>query len=480
MSGHSARVPGQRQKPKPSATPDNPQQQQQLIRLGQIITGIQEPLRLFHSIVNDPRDLLGFQQAFFLVRRRTSNRLKVEAVSDISSADRDVPMLRWIEDIAGRIGREAGTADKPAALRGIPGNEHGWMAPVGFMLPAYSRPDAEETRHSPFRHLCWLPMFDQGRVVGALLLTSSQPWHEKRLALANSVVQVYHRQWLAIAGRGRLIRRSNISIRFRWLAAALAVALLFLPVRLTVLAPVQVVPKNPFIMTAPFSGVVESILVEPNTQIATGQTLVRFDDLELRNQFEIATQQVEVHRTRYKQVAQRAISDTRAKADLLIARSELDLAEAEMLLAKERLSRTTLTAPQSGTVVFSSKRDWQGRPVQTGEAIVQIADASTIEFRIELPVKDSIILENQQRVRLYLDSAPLQPLEARIVSTPYLSSIGENGAAVFTLTATRADADGTLPRIGVRGTAQVFGDSVPFIFTLLRRPITALRQWAGI
>jgi hypothetical protein len=42
--------------------------------------------------------------------------------------------------------------------------------------------------------------------------------------------------------------------------------------------------------------------------------------------------------------------------------------------------------------------------------------------------------------------------------------------------------DGTVipPRLGIRGTAQLYGDRVPMIYYILRRPVAFLRQWVGL
>ncbi|HCP03708.1 MAG TPA: hypothetical protein DIT61_09365, partial [Pseudomonas sp.] len=35
------------------------------------------------------------------------------------------------------------------------------------------------------------------------------------------------------------------------------------------------------------------------------------------------------------------------------------------------------------------------------------------------------------------------------------------------------------PRVGLRGTAKVYGEKVSIFFYLFRRPITSVRQWLG-
>ena len=37
-----------------------------------------------------------------------------------------------------------------------------------------------------------------------------------------------------------------------------------------------------------------------------------------------------------------------------------------------------------------------------------------------------------------------------------------------------------LPRIGLKGTARIYGEPVPLAYAVFRRPFAALRQWAGL
>ncbi len=50
----------------------------------------------------------------------------------------------------------------------------------------------------------------------------------------------------------------------------------------------------------------------------------------------------------------------------------------------------------------------------------------------------------------------------------------------FRVIADLAATDTPPPRLGARGTAQLFGDRVPLGFYLFRRPISALRQRIGL
>ncbi|MEL7544266.1 MAG: hypothetical protein AAGJ70_10875, partial [Pseudomonadota bacterium] len=112
------------------------------------------------------------------------------------------------------------------------------------------------------------------------------------------------------------------------------------------------------------------------------------------------------------------------------------------------------------------------------------------------PVNDAIVLRANGNARLFLDAAPLAPRTATVVSGGYHAAPDAVGALVYTvrlrLDETVDGHRGTLaadtrqtgslngPRIGARGTAQLFGDTVSLGFFLFRRPIAWARQSLGL
>ena len=78
---------------------------------------------------------------------------------------------------------------------------------------------------------------------------------------------------------------------------------------------------------------------------------------------------------------------------------------------------------------------------------------------------------------VYLDNAPLGGLTGRLRSVSYTPRAQPGGTTSYTV---MADPDGVSPpRIGARGTARLYGERVPLIFQLLRRPLVATRQFIG-
>ena len=91
-----------------------------------------------------------------------------------------------------------------------------------------------------------------------------------------------------------------------------------------------------------------------------------------------------------------------------------------------------------------------------------------------------IAAKDGARVVVYLDSDPLAPIEATLVRASYQASVTGEGQYAFRLFARLAVDGDRLPRIGTRGTAQVYGERVSLFFYLFRRPITAIRQRLGV
>jgi multidrug efflux pump subunit AcrA (membrane-fusion protein) len=258
-------------------------------------------------------------------------------------------------------------------------------------------------------------------------------------------------------------------------------ALLFIKVPLRALAPAEIIARDPFVVAAPIDGVIEAIPVEPNQRVEAGVVLVKLAGTALRNRFEVADREVQVAEARLKQSNQIAFSDSRGMHEIGIARAELSLKLAERDFARDLLAKTEIIAPLEGLAIYSDRRELIGQPVAVGERILEIADPARLEARIDLPVADAIALTAGASVTLFLDSDPLRPWPATVRRADYKAKVGENEIVSFRVVASLTpQADRALPRLGVRGTAQLSGDNVSLGLFLFRRPITYVRQWLGL
>ncbi len=417
---------------------------------------------LSYAIVNDTRRLTGAQQIFLF--DAVEGNVKLRAVSDIASPERNTPFVQWVERVVKRLAKDAGLG-KPQA----------------FSLPAYCDSDDEEARTYPFGQFLWAPLKGRdGAVLAGVLQAREGAWRDSDIAVAVHLAGVYQHAWQALAGRGAS-RLRKPGRRWLWAAAlTILAALAILPVPLTALAPVEVVAKDPLVIAAPLDGVIESIVAAPNAPVRKGDVLFRYVDVVFRNKYQVAEQAAEVASVKYRRFQQAAMGDTKARHEMAIARAELNLALRERDFAREVLAKTVVTAPAAGIVILANKEYWKGRPVSTGEQIMQIARPDSIEFRIDLPVRDAIVLREGADVSVYLDAAPLDKIKARLTHASYQAEPAETQTLVYHVRADLEGKPGAPLRIGARGVAQIYGETVPLIFYLLRRPISVIRQSIGL
>ncbi|MGA4634986.1 efflux RND transporter periplasmic adaptor subunit [Pseudomonas solani] len=408
--------------------------------------------QLAFAMVNDGQPLFGYRHAALLIAG------KVQALTGISVVEPNAPFVAFVERAAGRLLAQ-GLADAPGAVD-------------PERLDEAARADWQALSAA---HAFWLPLKDRkGEVFGGLWIARDQAWSEAEHALLVQLGGTYSHAWLALQPRKPW--------RMRWpkkklLALAVGLALVLLvPVRQSVLAPAEVVPQGGRVVAAPLDGVIAEFLVKPNQTVAAGDLLVRFDATSLKAQADVAERALGVAEAELKANTQRAFSDAESSAriDLLAARVEQKRAERDY--AKQLLARSEVRAERAGIAVFADAERMTGRPVQTGERLMQIADPAQAELRIELPVGDAIALQPGAEVALFLDSDPLNRHDGRLERSAYEAQTTAAGQLAYRLDAAFVEAP---PRIGLRGTAKLFGDRAPLAYYLLRRPLAALRQSLG-
>ncbi|MGI2034540.1 efflux RND transporter periplasmic adaptor subunit [Rhizobium panacihumi] len=411
-------------------------------------------------IANETMRLTRCRQVFVLQGR--SDVFTVRAASSIGAVDRNSPRIRWVEAVVADLQKETGL-----------------KSPNTFTLPAHCPPGDVEHKSFPYRFMNWQQFaLRDGKVFGGMLLARETAWSEMDSLISRRLADTYAHAWAALTGERKLRRR--LKIKPLLAAAAIAtIALAFVPVPMTVLAPAAVAPIAPAVIAAPLDGVIDTILVNPDQRVAKGQRLVQMSDVVLRNELAVAEQDVRVAEAKLMQVTQGAVSDPRLRAELAVTRSELAVASAKRDYARDMLERSDIRAPVDGVAIYTDKRDWIGRPVTTGERIMEVADPSRMQLRIDVPVADAIAVAPGASVRAFLDSDPLRPAKATVVSASFEARMVEGDKLAYRIYAELEEQPQGM-RLGIRGTAQVYGDRVFLGYYLFRKPIALMRQKFGL
>lgn len=411
-------------------------------------------------LVNDTRLLIDYRQG--LLWRCDQSRL--QAISGLAMIDRDAPFNTWL----GGLCEQWQARDDAGRLRHIQCRE---LAENDQPLWAEHFPDV----------LLWLPLTRaDGSLIGALLLTRQQSLDSTRQRLLELWLDACGHAWGALLGRPGNSPLKGIKHRRRWLiGGALALGLALLPIRQSVLAPAEIVALHPSVMRAPMQGVVERILVQPNELVKTGQPLIQLDARELQSRLESSRQAFSISDAEFRQAQQQALSDDRSKASLAVLQGRREQALSEVNYLQSNLKRMQMTATRDGVAIFDDPSDWIGRPVSLGERIMSVAQPEEAQLEIQLPVADAIELQPGARTLLFLNTDPSSPLDATVKRLGYRASPTAEGSMAYRLKAEFDDSDPRI-RIGLKGTAKVYGDYTTLIYFLLRRPLSAARIWLAL
>ncbi|MEI7346792.1 efflux RND transporter periplasmic adaptor subunit [Dickeya chrysanthemi] len=408
---------------------------------------------LAYCIVNDSQTLFGFRHAALVINGT------VRAVTGVTQPAPHAPFVAFIERACVQLQRA---------------QQHEQCAVVdAAWLDQQSRNDWLALS-AP--EVLWAPLKDrQGRLFGGIWYAREQPWQPAEQLLVEQLAHTFSHAWLALEPQP-VWRRT----RRRWKLAVpllVVVGCLFIPVRQSVLAPAEVIPLNGRVVAAPLDGVIQAFAVQPNQSVRKGDVLVRIDDTTLKAQADVAERSLNVAEAEYRASSQRAFQDADSKARLDFLAAQVAQKRAERDYANALLSRTEIRAERDGIAVFADAERWTGKPVRTGERLMDLADPASVSLRIELDVGDAIRLEPNAPITLFLDSDPITPHGALLDRIAYESEQTPVGNLAYRLD---ARFNGEPPRIGLRGTAKISGEYVPLAVYLFRRPLAVLRQSVGL
>ncbi|WP_010161771.1 efflux RND transporter periplasmic adaptor subunit [Sphingomonas sp. PAMC 26617] len=414
---------------------------------------------LCYLVANDLRRIVSYDQAFVLREAMAGTALHVVCASSIAVVDRNAPLIQAVER---HLAAHLADTTEPA--------------PAAFDLARLS--DDPVLADYPFLAWHWQPLDDRtGKTFAGLVLTRETPFDPREATRIARAAETIAHAWLALTAHRPVRKLWLPSVRQRgWLLAAAAAIALF-PVRMSVLAPMEVVAARPYVVSAPFAGVIREIAVAPNTMVRQGQPVLVFEDVKVRNELAQAEERLAVARAKLERASSAAFADAAQAHDIAQLQAEADLARSDFAYARDVMAKSQVLAPRAGMVLYSDRRDWEGRAVNVGDPIVQIVDPRQVAFHVELPAKEQLRLNAGAPMQVWLDAEPLWALGGRVVSASYQARPTPEGVLSF---AVIARPDGTPPRIGSRGTARLYGRWVPLSYALLRRPIAALRQTIGL
>lgn len=406
----------------------------------------------------------------------------VEALSGVLQPEANAPYVQWLDRVARHL--SAQSTDETAV-----------RAFDSHVLPT----DLSENWDAWWpTHALWVsdpvtPAEGDASPPPAWLFAREQPWTEDELRLIREWRAAWSHAWAALQpARPKGLRsawqrlRQHMApradrpwwrqTRVAWAAAVVAV--LCLPVRMTVMAPAELVPARPAVVRAPLDGVIATFHVQPNATVTQGQPLFDFDEALIQGRVAVAQQALLTAETEYRQVMQQALSDPKFKAQVALLAGKIEEKQAEVDFLLDQATRSRVLAPRSGVAIFDDPSEWIGKPVGTGERILRIAAPDDREIEAWIPMADAIPLPAQARVKLYLNASPLSPVEGQVRYVAHEAVTRPDGGHAYRVRATLET--GTEHRVGLKGSARVQGEWTVLAYWMMRRPLASLRNSLGV
>lgn len=427
----------------------------------------------FH-ITNDTLRLISYRQCYLW--SVGLDKVSVTHASGVSHVEQDSPFIQWLSGLIKRTIRNPEFSN---------GSEQRWAS-----LHELSRDDCpaqDQDQWNEWLHayaiivLFWGP---DGQCFGGIWFDRETPFHESDKMLLSQVCDAYgHSLYMVQQLETRAWTEKTRA--FLWgtkLRRALViglVALVLFPVRMSATAPAEVIPEDPYMISAPMDAVIEDIHVEPNQTVEAGQTLVTFDDAQLQNQKEVAEKEIQILRTELSQASRQAFSEDRSKAQLALITAQIATKRSEISYLEKRLERMSVKAPHSGRVIFVDPSELRGQPMQTGQRLMLLAKPQESELLVRIPVENMIRTNHDVPVRAFLNIAPLTQYDSTIRYVSYQASADSDGLMTYKVKA-RFNQSEDRPVIGLQGTAKVYGGYTILAYHVLRRPLAWLRKQTGI
>ena len=397
--------------------------------------------------------------------RRHWGRPRIVAVAGLASVERHTDFTHWFEMLARQF---PGTGNTPVE----------WIPDI--FDDTYLRTDRglyllEHSRHLPLRTV-------DGVAIGGIFVARDHGFSAQEITIlgrfAHSVVRMLMR-WQVCSGLrrsrcGRIASRVTIMLL---LFGAMAVGLMT-PVRQSAIGGVEVSARNAMPITATQDGVIERVLVRPNQHVHSGMPLVRYDGAVVRSKLFVAQQNVGVAQAELDRTTGKAFGDEGARSELRTLRAKVEEKSAETRYLDELAHRLEIRSSTEGVAIFRDAEAWTGHPVQSGERIMMLADPGNVWLTLYVPVEEAIPLGETPDVEFNLDIDPLRTRHAKVVESAYEAVIMPDGRAAYLVHAI-LDASDSLPRIGLKGVARVFGERRMMGYLLIRKPLRTLRRTLG-
>jgi hypothetical protein len=423
----------------------------------------------FYS-TNETHHLIPYHTAY-LWQPKLLTGVEIVAQSGIAEIDEHAPANQWLSNTIKKI------LSQPDATSIHQIMTHPTRADIlGGDLDLFALSAHEEFADN----LLWCPFVNKSNeILGGLVLFRETPYSDDEIKMLRWLIASYQYTWQTLQKQKKTAFLKRVKERPYLLTGAIILTIILLfPVRLTVFGVGTVAPMSPVLINAPMQGVIKSFAVSPGEHVKAGQLLLTLDKADLLADVEVSKRDYLLTQAKLRSAINEGFDNSASRSDIPLLRAQLAIDQAHLDYTNSLLAKSDLVSPAEGIVIFDSKEDWIGQPVQTGERILVVANPDSVEVKITVPVTNYIKMNVGDDGKFYLYGS-LSSTPITIKTLGYNAEVMPNKVLGFQLIADFVDKS-YKPQLGSQGNVEIYGNRVPFFYYLLRRPIHATRRLLGI
>ncbi len=324
----------------------------------------------------------------------------------------------------------------------------------------------------------WFPIFSKKKLVLGLWLErwGSSNWQEEEINILNFLMQAYGVAWEKFLPKFSLKSFGKRQIIFLSIAVLCALFLIHIPLR--VVSPCEIVPKDPILITAPLEGIVAEMLVHPGQHVRKDQPLFEYDKRVPEQELKVAQKQVQIIRSELNRAVTLSFKDARPLSEVATLKVKLKKENIRLEHAQYQVDKLEVKSPGNGVIMLDNPEEWRGKPVRIGERVLMVSNPNQTKVRIWIPEADNVILDGTKPLKIFLNVSPESSKPADLSYIATYTSVNEKGIPSFVAEAEwMGDPKGI--KMGLKGTAILYGQEVSLFYWIIRRPWTAFRNMVG-
>lgn len=349
-----------------------------------------------------------------------------------------------------------------------------------FTIGDFTKDIQETWPDSLPQQFLWCPFSEKSlEPTGGLLFFKEGGFSEAETKMLRWLLASYQYTWFILLKPTTTDRWQQLKKKPYFTALMIAiVGILFFPIHLSVIGTGTISAKDPALINAPMQGIIKSFSVSPGEHVKKNQILVILDSSDLLSESKVNQRDYSLTEVKLRTAINQAFEDTKKRTDIPILQAQLAVDKAKLDYTQGLLEKTEIRSPIDGIVIFDSTEDWIGQPVLTGERILSVANPNHLKLKIELPVAERITLKVGDEGSFFMQGQ-LISLPIKITKLGYNAKLMPNKVLAYEMEADFLEQNTQL-QIGAQGTVKLYGNRVPLIYYLIRRPLQSFRQTIGI